>query len=105
MARRYIDADALEHSLDRQLKHIEECIQSDMVKITCELLVSALHLEIKNAHIADVAEVVRCKDCVYWETETEPIGIECEPGENAHYCAMDGLITRTADYCSSGHRK
>lgn len=53
----------------------------------------------------DVVEVVRCKDCLYWKTETEPIGIECEPGEDAHYCAMDGMITRTADFCSYGDHK
>lgn len=54
---------------------------------------------------ADVVEVVRCKDCRYWKTVTEPIGIECEPGETAHYCAMDGMITRTFDFCSYGDRK
>lgn len=60
--------------------------------------------EIANAITADVVEVVRCKDCLYWKTETEPIGIECEPGEDAHYCDMGG-ITRSADFCSYGKRE
>lgn len=54
---------------------------------------------------ADFVQVVRCRDCQYWKKETEPIGIECEPGEDAHYCDMDGMITRTADFCSYGERE
>lgn len=55
--------------------------------------------------VADVVKVVRCKDCRFWKTETEPIGIECEPGEHAHYCDMNGMITRTFDFCSYGYRE
>lgn len=53
---------------------------------------------------ANVVEVVRCKDCRFWITETEPIGIECEPGETAHYCELGG-IWRSGDFCKYGKRK
>lgn len=48
--------------------------------------------------------LVRCKDCRYWTTETEPIGIEWEPGEIAHYCCLTNSITRTSDFCNCGER-
>lgn len=54
---------------------------------------------------ADFVTVVRCKDCHHWKTELEPTGIECDPGESAHYCWLDGMITRTNDYCSYGRRE
>ena len=54
---------------------------------------------------ADFVSVVRCKDCMFWKTETDPIGIECEPGETAHYCDIDGMISRSGDFCSYGERK
>lgn len=50
-------------------------------------------------------EVVRCKDCRFWRTETDPIGIECEPGETAHYCKLDGMIWRSSDFCKYGDKK
>ena len=60
---------------------------------------------LESAPTADVVEVVRCKDCEFWRTESDPIGIECEPGETAHYCDMDGMITRSGDFCSYGERR
>lgn len=66
---------------------------------------SAFKHDVADAPTADVVEVVRCKDCVHWKTELESTGIECEPGENAHICWIDGMITRTNDYCSYGRRK
>ena len=86
---RYIDADAFRNTIMCQPKNMS-------VNYVLEL--------VSKAPTADVVEVVRCKDCLYWETETEPIGIECDPGEDAHYCDMGG-ITRSADYCSYGDYK
>ena len=94
---RYIDAEALMDDLLLYAEANEGTYHAEGFKNAITV--------VEDQPTADVVEVVRCKDCLYWRTETEPIGIECEPGETAHYCAMDGLITRTADYCSYGHRK
>lgn len=51
-----------------------------------------------------VGEVVRCNDCILWKIETEPLGIECECGETAHYCSIGG-ITRSNDFCNYGERR
>lgn len=83
-------------NLDKQL------VRLYLLNLTCEDVIKEFLL---SAETADVVEVVRCKDCQYWKTETEPIGIECEPGEDAHYCDMDGMITRTADFCNYGRRR
>lgn len=55
----------------------------------------------------DAVEVVRCKDCLYWELGSDPIGIECEPGEVAHDCSFHcvGGITRTSEFCCWGERR
>ena len=55
--------------------------------------------EIEYAPTVDAVEVVRCKDCVYWDG----IGYEgrCEPHKN-------GLIreyTNYDDFCSYGERR
>ena len=54
---------------------------------------------LKDAPTVDAVEVVRCKDCVYWDG----IGYEgrCEPHKN-------GLIreyTNYDDFCSYGERR
>ena len=39
---------------------------------------------------ADVVEVVRCKDCIYWDKE---------------FCMISGIDRVETDYCSQGQRK
>lgn len=52
---------------------------------------------VENAPTADAAEVVRCKDCIYWDN-----GKDYEP-----YCNnIDGLNEPSeTDFCSYGERK
>lgn len=94
---RYIDADALTDDLISYAEANKGTYHAEGFKNAVTV--------VEDQPSADVVEIVRCKDCQYWKTETEPIGIECEPGEDAHYCDMDGMITRTADFCSYGERK
>ena len=53
---------------------------------------------------ADVVPVVRCKDCVFWDTES--IGFSDE-----HICKMHSIVavhsryTNPTDYCSYGERR
>lgn len=54
---------------------------------------------ISKLPIADVVEVVRCKDCKYWFSSNN---------DDAHYCkyqyGLQGLVAEE-DYCSYGERK
>jgi hypothetical protein len=49
---------------------------------------------------ADVAEVVRCKDCKYYKQN--PYG---EDGQKMCQCWIDWLSTDNNDFCSYGERK
>lgn len=53
----------------------------------------------------DAVEVVRCKDCKYWEHARQNKGI-CKPPSASHggYCVRRGATVET-DYCSYGERK
>jgi hypothetical protein len=58
--------------------------------------------EIRNAPAADVAEVVRCKDCEY----VRPT-INVHTGEQAGiWCALHDILNVSPDdYCSRGEKK
>lgn len=47
----------------------------------------------------DAVPVVRCKDCVNWQTDWTP------SAKDSHYCAMVDLSTEETFYCSYGERK
>lgn len=58
--------------------------------------------EINNAPAADVVEVVRCKDCVWWEIRGLPGTVgRCENPHNGLW----NEYTYACDYCSYGERK
>lgn len=48
---------------------------------------------------ADVVEVVRCKDCVNWQTEWGT------SYDGYHYCAMIDIVIDGDFYCKDGERK
>lgn len=50
------------------------------------------HLIIKAVYVADVVEVVRCRDCVYWRGEND-------------ICKGIGIDFNVDGYCSEGKRK
>ena len=54
---------------------------------------------LKNAPAADVAEVVRCKDCDAWKRN---VGIVDSP--NGH-CFEHDIDTNGQDFCSYGERR
>lgn len=66
---RYIDANALDKSLDEQLKRIQLTVTNDDIKLIAALLVNGIHLDIENTPTADVVERKRGK----WETEIRTI--------------------------------
>lgn len=63
---------------------------------------------IESAPTVDVVEVVRCKDCKYWDAVKNPkhkgTGI-CTPPSESHggYCIYRGA-THYDDFCSRGER-
>ena len=51
---------------------------------------------------ADVAPVVRCKDCVHWDDDPDTYGTDCGPKGKC----MKSFETMCADdFCSYGERK
>lgn len=76
---RYIDAELLEP--DTEWDFYEECY------------ISYSQINIDTAETADVVEVVRCKDCIYWR-------------DSDHTCKHSFTSPKCAnDYCSKGERK
>lgn len=55
-----------------------------------------LHLEAE-----DVVEVVRCKDCIYFEIDEENADID----DWYHTCGDTGFGVGKMDFCSHGERK
>lgn len=59
---------------------------------------------LKSQPTADVVEVVRCKECVFWDVEKTGLVDEC-------VCKMHSVVkvhsryTNPTDYCSYGERK
>ena len=80
---RYIDADAL-------IKTIYPIgIQNDLNYV---INAKAVKVAIDKQPTADVVEVVRCKDCVFCDSEI------CRHDFALNFCCYD-------DYCSYGERK
>lgn len=50
--------------------------------------------------MSDLVEVVRCKDCKYYKTDTP----YCKE-HNKGYCSWDGVIKTKKHYCSYGERE
>lgn len=48
---------------------------------------------------ADVASVVRCKDCENWQIDWNP------SIQDRHYCAVMDSMMKAADFCSYGERR
>lgn len=100
MAKRYIDADKLiEHLKD----NIEECETPNVVNEPVAYgTVLGLECALSYAETlptADVVEVVRCKDCKYYETHRPIHKKVCEKNEG-HLIPM-----QPDDFCSYGERR
>lgn len=89
--KRLIDANALLHNMcERCNIENEDC--------PCEPPDCFIYDVIANAPTVDAVEVVRCKDCKYWEC-----GKDYEP-----YCNHWGNMmsdTNAEDFCSYGERR
>lgn len=75
-----IDADSLLHG-----KQDHEMISSHLVW---------------NAPSIDAVKVIRCKDCINWQTNWKSSTLF-----DGHYCAMVDSVTRKYFYCAYAERK
>ncbi len=97
---RYIDVDKLLD--DIECIDIIDCTDIDDIFIEVEKTID-------EQPTADVAEVVRCRDCKYWDKVKNPKhagkGICISPNKSiGGYCTRKGA-TLENDYCSLGARK
>lgn len=95
---RYIDADkAVE---DARLSYCKDCNSYNGIRCRSCGFDDAMDY-IEDAPTADVVEVVRCKDCVYWESVCGRTTGKCEsPRNGLFYEYTDNL-----DFCSYGERQ
>lgn len=105
---RYIDADALKeqmlkygfHSADQTVTEFVEDTLPTADVVPMEYHERCLELEVKKR--ANMVEVVRCKDCVYWQTDWIP---NTGGNRGCHYCEMMDSFTEPLNYCGYAERK
>ena len=97
---RYIDADKMQDFL-AETNSIDDWLVS---QYNADWISSF----IESQPTADVMEVVRCKDCKYWELNGLGKNLQCKIG----YCLNDNwenyefyCVTYEHDFCSYGERK
>ena len=89
----YIEREEAIRELERKKEFL---IGEEYVRIA-----DAFIIFLKTRPAADVAPVVRCKDCKYHHWEQEP----CH-GRTVHYCDIGSMADVTRDsFCSYGVRK
>ena len=80
-----------------------EFVKQNTPHMNGETTMKCVEFAIKNATTADVAEVVRCKDCKHWCIQ------EGNDINQSYFCSRDKMWcmpTRKAeDFCSYGERK
>ena len=98
---KYIDADALLALYDPPPEGVNEW---DNYTTT----ISVIRQNIIDAPAADVAEVVRCKDCYYWTRDEDKTDGFCLCDRRTNLIEAINLMapyTKENDYCSWGQRE
>lgn len=83
--------------IDRQATLNALCDNCDTVQAVCPHFPCKRYTSVEALPSADVVEVVRCKDCIYW-TQTI-FGYACTISYTTN------RITQPCDFCSFGIRK
>lgn len=106
MPKWFIDAKALWKELIETKEYNKSCDAPFTVNMGINQAIGLLNM----LPAADVAEVVRCKDCKHWDKETgwctehssfiDERGVFCHPWESANW-----KMFYDNDYCSYGERK
>lgn len=87
---RLIDADALKKKADMRGRCLRPLVTAFQMCVTVH--------DIDDAPTIDAVPVVRCKDCLYWQSGEN----ECEKWE---YCAIHNIDIGPHSFCSYGERK
>ena len=83
-------------SREAMLEHLDRCKQSEDATTLTAAVITALQCFVQSQPDADVAEVVRCRDCDAWKRN---VGIVDSP--NGH-CFEHNIDTNGQDFCSWG---
>lgn len=101
MADGYIKrSDALQFVFDACTECMEACEEFDGIHADChQCLLEGVKLKLRDIPAADVVPVVRCKDCVYYDT------VGCTDGFG--WCEGTMVNTGTHDnfFCAEGKKK
>lgn len=81
----YIEREALKRAVRKAFPNLEMRIEINSI--------------INEQPTADVVEVVRCKDCKFWQTDWET------SYDGYHYCSMIDVVIAGDFYCKDGERK
>lgn len=81
-------------SLDGVSRFVESENNRNKYKQAYEMAIKALE---------DAVQIVRCKDCRYWDKDWE-VPLDVIDGE-AHYCPNIDLIRNGAWFCADGERR
>ena len=103
MSKEYIERNALLDDLRQsrhELMYVYNSLKHESEKMTCAAELNTfleIMLRIKDTPAADVAEVVRCKDCKYlYPKDNKPVGF--------YRCDYKLLLTNLDCFCSEGER-
>ena len=103
----YIEREALMEELAaiQSATYMSTCLTKDECKGKRWMIARAIDA-VKAAPAADVARVVRCKDCCYWNRKYTTVG-ECEKlaDRDQEGGAQFDCDTEDDDFCSYGKRK
>lgn len=83
---------------DDFIQHLEKCKKGTAVTNLVWAAIMAIERDVRDMPAADVAPVVRCKNCKNWKRN---VGLTDSP--NGH-CFEHDIDTNGRDFCSYGER-
>lgn len=92
-------------------KYIERDCLIDMIaernRNTCNGKMSCIQMKrmVESIPAADVAPVVRCKECKHWKPSGSKAGNSFSDMEYIGGCEFTNYCRRESDFCSYGERK
>ena len=97
----YISRDAAIEEIDKWLDTVGTALVGKGMSYYGELIGC-----IEDARTADVAEVVRCKDCKYYRNHPNGLCyLHTEPKENERGYSGEAVCVEPDDFCSYGERR
>ena len=105
MDKKYVEIDEVRKCIDA-VQSYREGLQLGALDLDADGVVIKISRRIENLPAADVAEVVRCKDCTFGKVDAEFDSVMCfcrnAPWDNKY---VDYFVMSPLDYCSYGKKK